>query len=1233
MARKQIDKKILKTLNPLGQLGADKLNEIAEKSVQEDYPAGRILFRQGERDKRAMYVLSGQVELSSTGKSRSSIIKGKSPEANSALAPELPRTCTARTKTNATILFVDNDLLEILLADDQSGFHSYEVTEISAESDGGDWMLRFLQSRAFLNLPTENIQSLLMRMEEVAAKKGEVIVKQGERDDYYYIIKSGSCQVSRRPAPKANDVPLATLTHGEGFGEEALITLGKRNASVTMMEDGVVMRVHKDDFIPLLVEPLINAVDGENAQRLLAAGSKLIDVRTHHQFSRDGLERAVNIPLSMLRSKLGSLDPIHNYLLYCDDGSRSSAAAFLLSQQGLQCSILKDGLTASGATLPRKTSQAEDTTSEPAEAPAAPTQQQPTATGPTSAHEAAPAAVAPVAKTVTTAQQAPASAPSAHSAPDLDIPARAPQPAASARHEQVQRSGRTEQVREKAEANSQRLQREAEALKSRSRNLAQRTASAEAAQRDAEMELERIKQEEQARRATQLGAAKKRVEEEMRRARAAEQARKQAEAARITAEEEARRIQAQNDTLRDKDIKQARQRAEAEARRAKSAELASRKAMEDAERARTEAETLRKQSQQEIERLRVEAEATRRKAEQELERVRVEAEEASRRQAALEEERKRAGQEAAEAARAADLARRESQEEAGRLRAEAEAIRQQAQQEAEQLREQMEQARREMAEEAARVRAEAEQTARARTEAEEATRIRVAEEEAARARAEAEQAARSRAEAETQLQRARAEAEEAARRIKAEAEEAARARAEAEATLVQARVEASALKQRAAEEEQAQRRAEEEHHAQRRAAKEQARRAAKEQARRAEEEQARRAAEEEARRAEEAERAARRRAEAEAAARHKALQEAAARQRAEEAEAARQEALRRREEERARRAKQLAAEAQAKQLAEAIVGQLQEAERTRQEQTEHEPNPGLSMSRATVREVKGRTILEGDEDIFVFQAPKKSPPPGTEEPIPVLSEAQAVESTAPISAGLAGSADDELPSFIIETDDITMSMDTRREDTDIGGDIFEFREEESADEDPASVVIDTSAPAPARGVTVPERFVRDSGERRGGKAWWGIAAGVLLVGALGFFALTQESYVDVQQVAAWFGDKQAPQTAAEEEGNLATRRLAQFASARRQAEKVARSEAESEYKRLLAVWKTRIAPGLTERRADEVPTVQDEVAAPAQDEATSTAPQKEPADDVTAQFGEGAPAASDAADNGEKILP
>ena len=49
-------------------------------------------------------------------------------------------------------------------------------------------------------------------------------------------------------------------------------------------------------------------------------------------------------PLITLRIKSSALDTKTKYIVYCDSGRRSSAAAFLLSERGLQVYCLKGGL-------------------------------------------------------------------------------------------------------------------------------------------------------------------------------------------------------------------------------------------------------------------------------------------------------------------------------------------------------------------------------------------------------------------------------------------------------------------------------------------------------------------------------------------------------------------------------------------------------------------------------------------------------------------------------------------------------------------------------------------------------------------------------------------------------------------------------------------------------------------------------------------------------------------------
>lgn len=339
---KQIDRKILKTLEPLNRLNPILLDELAAKSIVEEVPAGRIISRHGEMDSRQIYLLSGQVEAAIKGETKTNLIKTKT-ALKTPIAADSPRTSTLKTKTAATLLYIDKDLLELLMSDEPELNATYEVTEISAD-DNDDWMLTFLQSPAFLQLPTENIQKLLTRMEEIPAKKGQVVINQGAKDDNYFIIKSGSCNVHRKPYEGAADVLLATLPTGSGFGEEALISNSSRNATITMRENGSLMRLKKNDFLTLLINPLIPYFEHSETLEKLDEGCVVIDVRSEEESKQKPLDGSVNIPLSMLRLKFDSLNTEREYLLVCNDSSQSAAAAFLMIQNGFKCSVLKGGM-------------------------------------------------------------------------------------------------------------------------------------------------------------------------------------------------------------------------------------------------------------------------------------------------------------------------------------------------------------------------------------------------------------------------------------------------------------------------------------------------------------------------------------------------------------------------------------------------------------------------------------------------------------------------------------------------------------------------------------------------------------------------------------------------------------------------------------------------------------------------------------------------------------------------
>ncbi len=69
-------------------------------------------------------------------------------------------------------------------------------------------------------------------------------------------------------------------------------------------------------------------------------------MRLESEYQRASLRGSVNIPLAQLRQKVAQLDPRRRYIVYCDTGRRSAAAAFLLAERGLDVALLKDGVPA-----------------------------------------------------------------------------------------------------------------------------------------------------------------------------------------------------------------------------------------------------------------------------------------------------------------------------------------------------------------------------------------------------------------------------------------------------------------------------------------------------------------------------------------------------------------------------------------------------------------------------------------------------------------------------------------------------------------------------------------------------------------------------------------------------------------------------------------------------------------------------------------------------------------------
>lgn len=343
MPKRPIDRDLFNRFSPLNGLKPENQAEIAKKFTVEDLPAGRFLFKKGDTDKRTVYVVTGEVELRNDDKIVK-IIKGGAPEARHPLAPQSPRFLAARAKTDIEYIALDSDLLDVMLTWDQTG--AFEVSELGGleDSESDDWMTSILQNRAFHKIPPANIQAMFMRMQPVNLKAGDSVIKQGEDGDYFYVITKGKAVVTRESPVNKQGIKLAELGVGDSFGEEALISSAKRNATISMATDGSLMRLGKDDFTKLLNEPMLKWADKPEADKIIAEGGQWLDVRLPSEFENTHMEGALNIPLYFIRVKFDKLDKAKKYVVVCDTGSRSSAASFILNERGITAYILKGGL-------------------------------------------------------------------------------------------------------------------------------------------------------------------------------------------------------------------------------------------------------------------------------------------------------------------------------------------------------------------------------------------------------------------------------------------------------------------------------------------------------------------------------------------------------------------------------------------------------------------------------------------------------------------------------------------------------------------------------------------------------------------------------------------------------------------------------------------------------------------------------------------------------------------------
>jgi CRP-like cAMP-binding protein len=336
----------LAALAPLAGFSAARLAELAQVAVVERARRGSDPLQERLEGPQSVFLLAGELLLAFEG-GGTLVVVGGSDEARQALNRQSDRLARSKAITDVDLVMLDDEVLDILATWDQvaAGADS-TLTGQAAAADArivtGAFGLGKLRSGAFAQLPVAHIDELLKRFDRVKTAAGETVIREGDQGGYYYVVESGRFSVERLVG--GAKVLLAELKSGDAFGEEALVSEAKRNATVTSLGEGELLRLDRTHFDELLREPLLRRVAFAEAAEKVRRGALWLDVRYPSEYQYDKLPGAINVPLAEVRNMFAVLDRSREYVAYCQSGRRSAAAAFLFAQRGFKVWLLDGGL-------------------------------------------------------------------------------------------------------------------------------------------------------------------------------------------------------------------------------------------------------------------------------------------------------------------------------------------------------------------------------------------------------------------------------------------------------------------------------------------------------------------------------------------------------------------------------------------------------------------------------------------------------------------------------------------------------------------------------------------------------------------------------------------------------------------------------------------------------------------------------------------------------------------------
>jgi CRP-like cAMP-binding protein/cytochrome P450 len=236
--------------------GADLPDVLAALSEgrYEDFAAGQVILRQGDPSDAFYLIAQGRVEVlraEAEGRiDRKAVLGPGDYFGEIGLLHHVPRTATVRVLDDSPVraLVLAADAFERIIAG--SDMLSSELARVVHKRTARDLLRQFAAT-----LSEGDAAARLPGFERQTATPGEILLREGDPADRFYLLWRGRAEVRRRD-PSGADQVIAALSAGDYFGETGLLHQSPRNATVVVSgsEPALVFSCDREYFEKLVVE-------------------------------------------------------------------------------------------------------------------------------------------------------------------------------------------------------------------------------------------------------------------------------------------------------------------------------------------------------------------------------------------------------------------------------------------------------------------------------------------------------------------------------------------------------------------------------------------------------------------------------------------------------------------------------------------------------------------------------------------------------------------------------------------------------------------------------------------------------------------------------------------------------------------------------------------------------------------------------------------------------------------